>query len=66
MLNMLPFRAVPKKVITELVYFTALWLNSLREKILISKVYSPHKIISGKKLDFKLHFQNGILEIMTR
>ena len=57
MLNTLPFRAVPQKVITELVYFTALCLNTLPTKTGTSKVSSPSEIVSGNKLDFKLHFR---------
>ena len=55
-LKMMPFREVSKQVIIKLVYFTALWINDFPEKAGISKVYSPCDIISGQKLDFKLHY----------
>ena len=55
MLNMLQFRALPKQVIIELVYFTTLWLIVFPESIGIFKVYSPCDIIFGHKLDSKIH-----------
>ena len=55
-LNTLPFRAVHKRFIVELVYFTALWINYFPENTVIYKVYSPREIISEQKLDFKLHY----------
>ena len=55
MLNTLPFGEVTKRVIIELFYLTALWLNAFPENRGISKVYSPREIISGHKLDFRLH-----------
>ena len=53
----LPFRAVPKRVIIELVYLTAPWINDFPAKTGIYKVYSPHDIISVRQLYFKIHFR---------
>ena len=54
-LNTLPFKTVSKLVIIKLVYFTVLWHNDFPEKTVMSEVYSPREIISGRKVDFKLH-----------
>ena len=60
--NTLTLRAVPKQVIIEFVYFIALWINAFPEKAVISKLYSPCEIISGHKLDFKLHYRMDFVE----
>ena len=56
-INTLPFKTVPKRVIIELVYFLALWINSFPSKVGVSSTYSPQEIFTVQKLDYKKHCQ---------
>ncbi len=51
----LPYNILSRQITIHLVYFAVLWLNSLPVAAGVSKKYSPHEIVLGRKLDFNKH-----------
>jgi hypothetical protein len=51
----LPFNAIPKRMIVELVTFGVLWLNAFPPSRGVSKTYSPRNIMTGTTLDYSKH-----------
>ncbi len=51
----LPYNILPRQVTIHLVYFAVHWSNSLPAAVRVSKKYSPHEIVLGRKLDFDKH-----------
>jgi hypothetical protein len=51
----LPFKAIPGRIIIELVYYAALWLNAFPPSSGVSAFYSPRNIMTGMALDFAKH-----------
>jgi hypothetical protein len=54
-INVLPYEILPKLMITELMHFCMMWLNSFLVKSGILEKYSPRKLVSRLKLSAKLH-----------
>ena len=50
-----PYTKLPCQVVTHLVYFAVLWLNSLPAADGVSNKYSPREIVLGQELDFNKH-----------
>jgi hypothetical protein len=53
--SMLPFKAIPGRIIIELVYYDAFWLNVFPPSSGVSALYSPRTIMTGTALDFAKH-----------
>jgi hypothetical protein len=51
----LPFKAIPRRIIIELVYYAAFWLNAFPPSSGVSTFYSPRTIMTGMALDFNKH-----------
>jgi hypothetical protein len=51
----LPFKSTPGRMIIELVYYAALWLNAFPPSSGVSYTYSPRTIMTGTTLDFAKH-----------
>jgi hypothetical protein len=51
----LPFKALPGRIIIELVYYATLWLNAFPPSSGVSDTYSPRTIMTGTTLDFAKH-----------
>jgi hypothetical protein len=51
----LPFKAIPGRIIIELVYYSAFWLNAFPPSSGVSAFYSPRTIMTGMALDFVKH-----------
>jgi hypothetical protein len=51
----LPFKAIPGRIIIELVYYAAFWLNDFPLSSGVSAFYSPRTIMTGMALDFAKH-----------
>jgi hypothetical protein len=51
----LPFKAIPGRIIIELVYYAAFWLNAFPPSSGVSAFYSPRTIMTGMALDFENH-----------
>jgi hypothetical protein len=51
----IPFKAIPGKIIIELVYYSAFWLNAFPRSSGVSAFYSPRTIMTGMALDFAKH-----------
>ena len=47
------FKYLQKIIITDMVYFSVLWLNAFPVKNVISKKLSPRNIVGRTNLDFK-------------
>ena len=54
-LNALPFKKFPRRVVIELVHFVVLWRNAFPAKRGISMEFSPREILTGTCLSFKKH-----------
>jgi hypothetical protein len=54
-ISVLPYKLLPKLVITELMHFCVMWMNSFPVKLGISEKWSPREIVSRHKLDAKMH-----------
>ena len=50
--NTLPFTRLPKRMVIEMVYASAFWLNSIPPHDGVSKAMSPRTIITGQRIDF--------------
>ena len=59
--NTLPFEKVPARLTIEMAKASVFWLNSLPQKNGLYSELSPQTIVTGQRLDFKLHcrFQFG-------
>ena len=55
--NILPFTNLPTKMIIEMVFLSVCWLNFLPHQNGISPSLSPSTIVTGRKIDCKLHCQ---------
>jgi hypothetical protein len=55
MINILPYKLLPKIVIIKLMHFCVMWMNSFPVKSGISEKWSPREIMSRHKLDAKMH-----------
>ncbi len=55
MLNMLPYKTIPKLMIIELKKFCVMWMNSFPVKSRVSKKWSPTELVSRHKLDATLN-----------
>jgi hypothetical protein len=51
----LPFQAIPGRIIIELVYYAAFWINAFPSSSGVSSTYSPRTIMTGTALDFAKH-----------
>jgi len=51
----LPYKCLPKMIVTNLVYFAVLWLNAFPVKNGVSNVHSPRAIVIRTKLSWKQH-----------
>jgi hypothetical protein len=51
----MPFKAIPGRIIIELVYYAAFWLNDFPPSSRVSAFYSPQTIMTGTALDFARH-----------
>ena len=51
----LPFKSIPKIMIIHLIHYCTMWLNAFPVKSGISSKWSPRELVSGSKLDPKLH-----------
>jgi hypothetical protein len=51
----LPFQAIPGRIIIEIFYYAAFWLNVFPPSSGVSSTYSPQKIMTGTALDFTKH-----------
>jgi hypothetical protein len=49
----LTFKAIPGRIIIELIYYVAFWFNAFPSKSGVSTTYSPQIIITGTNLDLK-------------
>ncbi len=54
-LNILPFKKMPRLMLIELVYHVVLWLNAFPTKSGVSETLSPREIVYQHKLDFAKH-----------
>jgi hypothetical protein len=55
--NTLPFKKLPNRIVTELVYYSTFWLNSFPVNDGVSKVLSPRSLIVGMEIDYSKHCQ---------
>jgi hypothetical protein len=55
MISILPYKLLPKLVISKLMHFCVMWMNSFQVKLGISEKWSPREIVSRHKLDAKMH-----------
>jgi len=53
--NTLPFRSMPGRMISELVYACTFWMNSFPQSDGISKSLSPRAIVTGQHIDYVKH-----------
>jgi hypothetical protein len=51
----LPFKVIPGRIIIELVYYAAFWLNAFPPSSGVSTFYSPRTIMTGTALEFAKH-----------
>jgi Reverse transcriptase (RNA-dependent DNA polymerase)/Zinc knuckle len=51
----LPFTAIPKRLVVEMIYTAVFWLNAFPSPNGVSQQYGPRAIVTGAELDFKLH-----------
>jgi hypothetical protein len=51
----LPFKAIPGRIIIELVYCADFWINAFPPSSGVSAFYSPRTIMTGMALDFAKH-----------
>lgn len=51
----LPFDAIPKRLVVEMVYTSVFWLNAFPPADGISEQYGPRAIITGADLDWNIH-----------
>ncbi|KAL7470808.1 hypothetical protein ACHAXS_011072 [Conticribra weissflogii] len=54
-LNTLPFTTIPKRIIIEMMYHCAMWLNAFPTKNGVSTKFSPREIVTRQPLDFTKH-----------
>jgi len=54
-MSVLPYEALPKLMVIELLHFCVMWLNAFPVKSGISEKFSPRELVSRHKLDAKLH-----------
>jgi len=55
--NVLPFKKMPLRILTEMVYTAVYWLNMFPVVDGILKTLSPRAIVTGLLSDFNLHFK---------
>jgi hypothetical protein len=53
--NVLPFKQMPGRMITEMVSHSVFWLNMFPPNDGISETMSPHSIITGQSVDYNKH-----------
>jgi hypothetical protein len=53
----LPFKAIPGRMIIEMMAHVVLWLNAFPPASGVSKTFSPRTIMTGTALDFQKHCQ---------
>ena len=53
--NSLPFKMIPKIMITEMIYNCVLWINTFPPKGGVSASISPHTLLTGVKFDYNCH-----------
>ncbi|KAI2491042.1 Reverse transcriptase (RNA-dependent DNA polymerase) [Fragilaria crotonensis] len=53
--NMLPFQAIPARMIVELIYYCCFWLNSFPANGGISDTLSPRAIVVGSTINYNNH-----------
>ena len=54
-INTLPYKRLPKRMVVELMYFVTMWLNAFPVKNGISEKYSPREFLQRRRLDARLH-----------
>ena len=55
--NTLPFKQMPARMVTEMIYLSTFWLNSFLPSNGISTTLSPCAIVVGTQLDYTKHCQ---------
>ena len=53
--NVLPFKKLPPRMLTELVYYSNFWNNVFPNKKGVSRAMSPRSIITGEDIDYEQH-----------
>ncbi len=53
----LPYKRMPARMVVELVYFCAMWLNALPNRNGVSEDYSPRELVVRQRMDYKKHCQ---------
>jgi hypothetical protein len=53
--NSLPFRRLPARIVTEMVYASTFWLNAFPHPDGVSDILSPRNIVTGLSIDFQRH-----------
>ena len=51
----LPFKMIPKIMITEMIYNCVLWINAFHTKAGVSASIRPRTLLTGVKFDYKCH-----------
>ena len=51
----LPFKMIPKIMITEMIYNCVLWINSFSPKGGVSASISPRSLLTGVRFDYNCH-----------
>jgi hypothetical protein len=54
-ISVLPFKFLHKQIVTNVVYFSVLWLNAFQVKSRVSAEHSPRAIIVRENIDWKKH-----------
>ena len=54
-LNILPFKKVPDRMLINMVYSSVFWLNAFPCKNGVSKQLSPRLIVTGNRIDYNKH-----------
>jgi len=55
MVNQLPFKAYPHRLIVEMVYNVTFWLNAFPHRDVVHDVMSPRTILTGLHIDHDKH-----------
>ena len=54
-INVLPFKKIPPRMLTELVYYSNFWNNAFPNKNGVSETMSPRSIITGQEITYEQH-----------
>ncbi|KAL7461201.1 hypothetical protein ACHAXS_001624, partial [Conticribra weissflogii] len=53
--NTLPYKRMPARMLIELVYFCVMWLNAVPNKNGVSSEYSPREVVVRQRLSYRKH-----------